>query len=1089
MNDRAGIPQTGREPLSHRFNLSEWALRHQGFVLFLLVVIGIGGLLAYTRLGQSEDPPFTFKIMVVRTLWPGATAVEVEEQLTDKIERKLQEIPQVDYIRSFSKPGESLVFFVAKDSTPAKIIPDVWYQVRKKVGDIRHTLPAGIQGPFFNDEFGDVYVSIFVLVGDGFDYAALKDQANKLRGELLRVPDVAKVDFFGEQDEKIFVEISNAQLANLGIDAQTVFNALAAQNVVTPAGAFETATDKIYVRPTGRFETVEQVANLTVRANNRPVRLGDFARVYRGYVDPPAPKMRYDGKEVLGLGVSMAPGGDVIDLGKRLEAEAVRLQQKLPVGIDLIEVSSQPRAVSRSVDEFARALAEAVVIVLVVSLLSLGLRTGIVAVLSIPGVFAMTFIVMWLAGIGLHKISLGALVVALGLLVDDAIIAIEMMAVKMEQGWDRFRAASFAYTSTAMPMLTGTLVTVAGFLPIATAASSTGEYTRSMFQVNVIALLASWIAAVVFIPYLGYKLLPDLAKQGPNLSPWTRLRIALLRRVSPERAAAVEVRAAKRRAKHEATLRSGEHDVYDSAFYRRFRGLVNWCVAHRRTVIVATLGLFALSLLGFRFVQQQFFPASTRPELMVDLRLPEGSSFAATEAEVKRLETILAKEPGIDNVLAYVGQGSPRFYLPLDQQLAANNFAQFVILTRGLEEREKVRSDLIALFDRDFPNVRASITRLENGPPVGFPVQFRVSGEDLPTVRALAAQVAEKMRGNPNLQNVQYDWDEMSKVVRVAIDQDKARAAGLTSQEVSAFINNALNGFGATTFRERDRSVEVLLRGAPDERAQLARLQDLAIQTRSGRSVPLAQIADITHGLEDGVIWRRNRLPTITVRANVYGDIQAPAVTAQILPTLEPMRAALPDGYRLETGGAVEDATRGQKSVAAGAPLFIIFVLTVLMMQLQSFSRVMLVVLTAPLGLIGVVLFLLLFNKPFGFVAMLGTIALSGMIMRNSVILVDQIEQDIRAGHPRWTAIVDATVRRFRPIVLTAAAAVLAMIPLSRSAFFGPMAVAIMGGLIVATALTLLFVPALYAAWFRVRRPEADRRAPAPNAVEAAATA
>jgi multidrug efflux pump len=709
-------------------------------------------------------------------------------------------------------------------------------------------------------------------------------------------------------------------------------------------------------------------------------------------------------------------------------------------------------------------------------------------VLSIPGVFAMTFIVMWLTGIGLHKISLGALVVALGLLVDDAIIAIEMMAVKMEQGWDRFRAASFAYTSTAMPMLTGTLVTVAGFLPIATAASSTGEYTRSMFQVNVIALLASWFAAVVFIPYLGYKLLPDLT-QGPPLSPWTRLRIALLRRLSPERASRAEGRATAEHARRIAAVGERGHDVYDSAFYRRFRALVNACVAHRKTVIVATLALFASSLFGFRFVQQQFFPASTRPELLVDLRLPEGASFAATEAEVKKLEAILAKEPGIENILAYVGQGSPRFYLPLDQQLAATNFAQFVLLTRSLADRERLRADLIALFDRDFPNVRASITRLENGPPVGFPVQFRVSGDDVPTVRALAGQVAEKMRANPNLQNVQYDWDEMSKVVRVTVDQERARAAGLTSQEVAAFINNALNGFGATTYRERDRSIEVLLRGSPGERAQLARLQDLAIQTRSGKSVPIAQIAEITHGLEDGVVWRRNRTPTITVRANVYGDIQAPAVTAQILPALEPIRAALPDGYRLETGGAVEDAARGQKSVAAGAPLFVLFVLTVLMIQLQSFSRVMLVVLTAPLGLIGVVLFLLLFDKPFGFVAMLGTIALSGMIMRNSVILVDQIEQDIRAGHPRWTAIVDATVRRFRPIVLTAAAAVLAMIPLSRSAFFGPMAVAIMGGLIVATALTLLFVPALYAAWFRVRQQEADRSPPVAAGLEAAATA
>ena len=1059
-----------------RFNLSEWALRHQGFVLFMMVVLGILGVLAFERLGQSEDPPFTLKVMVVRTQWPGATAREVEQQLTDKIERKLQEAPYVDFVRSYSKPGESFVFFVAKDSAPPAAISEIWYQVRKKIGDIRHTLPAGIQGPYFNDEFGDVYGNIFVLVGDGFDYAGLKDQANQVRNALLRVPNVAKVDFFGEQEEKIFVEISNTRLANLGIDPQTVFAALAQQNVVAPAGAFETPTDKIYLRPTGRFATAEEIGNLTVRANGRLVRLADFAHIYRGYVDPPAPKMRYNGKEVLGIGITMAKGGDIIELGKHLEREAARIQQTLPVGIDLIEVSSQPRAVKRSVDEFVRALAEAVTIVLAVSLVSLGLRTGIVAVLSIPGVFAITFLFMWLFGIGLNKISLGALVVALGLLVDDAIIAIEMMAVKMEQGWDRFRAASFAYTSTAMPMLTGTLVTVAGFLPIATAQSSTGEYTRAMFQVNAIALLTSWVAAVVFIPYLGYKLLPDFTQRskGPTLAE------RALRRIFPSRAQAVAP----------GLSHGGPHDphaVYDSTFYRGFRRVVDWCVAHRWLVILATVGLFALSLFAFRFVEQQFFPASTRPELMVDLRLPEGSSITATQAEVKKLETLLRDEEGIENVLSYVGTGSPRFYLPLDQQLNANNFAQLVILTKGLPERERLRARLIERFDGDFPNLRASITRLENGPPVGFPVQFRVSGENLPTLRKLASEVAAKMRENPNVQNVQFDWDELAKVVKVTIDQEKARVVGLTSQEVAGFLNNSLNGFGATTYRERDRSIEVLLRGAPEERAQLTYLGDLALQTQSGKAIPLSQIADVSYEFEDGVIWRRNRLPTITVRANVYGDIQAPAVTAQILPTLAPIRAALPAGYLLETGGAVEDSAKGQKSVLVGIPLFVIFVLTVLMAQLQSFQRVLLVVLTAPLGLIGVVLFLLAFRQPFGFVAMLGTIALFGMIMRNSLILVDQIEQDIAAGSPAWTAVVEATVRRFRPIVLTAAAAVLAMIPLSRSAFFGPMAVAIMGGLIVATALTLLFVPALYAAWFRVKAPAHDAVALAPQPAAASA--
>lgn len=1025
----------------NRFNLSEWALEHRGFVLFVMVVLAVLGVLSYQKLGQSEDPPFTFKVMVIRTNWPGASAREVELQLTDKIEKKLQETPHLDVLRSYSKPGESLVFFLMKDSAPPSEVPNVWYQVRKKVGDIRQTLPAGIQGPFFNDEFGDTFGNLYALVGDGFDYAALKQQADRIREELLRVPDVAKVDLLGVQDEKVFVELSNVRLATLGIDPNQLIATLQTQNAIAAAGAFETASDKIYLRATGGFESVEAIRDLSIRLGTRLFRLGDIARVYRGYVDPPQPKVRFQGKEVVALAVSMTAGGDIIELGRHLDAAAARLQGTLPVGIDLVSYSSQPRAVERSINEFIRTLAEAVVIVLAVSLFSLGLRTGIVVALSIPLVLAATFLFMNIFGVGLHKISLGALILALGLLVDDAIIAVEMMAIKMEQGWDRVKAASFAYTSTAMPMLSGTLVTVAGFLPIATAASATGEYTRSIFQVNAIALGVSWIAAVVFIPYLGYKLLPDLAKKHAG------------------------------KAAHD----DGGHDVYGTPFYRRFRQLVDRCVRYRKSVIAITIGLFVLSLAGFGLVQQQFFPASTRPELLIDLRLPEGSSLQATEAQVKKLESILSREEGIENFVAYVGTGSPRFYLPLDQQMPSNNFAQFVVLTRGLAEREALRKRMIALFDNDFPLLRANITRLENGPPVGYPVQFRVSGEDIPTVRRLAADIAAVMRENKDLQNVQMDWDELSKVIRIKVDQNKARVLGLSSQELSVLLNTSLNGIAATTFREADKSIDVLLRGAPQERVNLSYLRDLAVPTRSGKSVPLAQVADIDYGFEEGVIWRRNRLPTVTVRANVYGDVQPPAVTAALLPKLEPIRAALPDGYRLETGGTVEDSSKGQKSVQAGVPLFIVVVLTVLMLQLQSFQRVLLVVLTAPLGLIGVVLFLLAFNVPFGFVAMLGTIALSGMIMRNSVILVDQIEQDIASGVPPWPAVVEATVRRFRPITLTSAAAVLAMIPLTRSAFFGPMAVAIMGGLIVATALTLLFLPALYAAWFRIREHNAGR--------------
>jgi multidrug efflux pump len=1047
-----------------RFNLSEWALGHRSLVLYAMLMIALFGVLAYTKLGQSEDPPFTFKVMVIRTAWPGATARQVEEQITDKLEKKLQEAPNVDVIRSYSKPGESFVFFQMKDSAPPSAVPETWYQVRKKIGDIRQTLPAGIQGPFFNDEFGDVYGNIYALTGEGFSYADLKKYGDRIRAELLRVPDVAKVEFFGEQDEKVYIELSNTRLATLGVDVQTIVDALATQNAIAPAGAFETPSDKIYLRTSGDFDSVEAVRETTIRANGRLFRLGDIARVSRGYADPPQPKMRFQGREALGVGVSMVKGGDIIELGANLDTAIERLRRDLPVGLELAQVTSQPQAVQRSVNEFVRSLAEAVIIVLAVSLASLGLRTGIVVALSIPLVLAATFLFMQIFGIGLHKISLGALILALGLLVDDAIIAVEMMATKLEQGWDRLRAASFAYSSTAMPMLTGTLVTVAGFLPIATAASTTGEYTRSIFQVTTIALLASWIAAVVFVPYLGYKLLPELAGSDGKPS-WLRRFVA---RLAARHSRRLGARLARPAHVEHASHADRERAIYETAFYRALRRVVHWCVVRRKTVLVVTVAIFALSMVGFRFVQQQFFPASSRPELLVDLRLPQGSSFAATESEVRRFEKVLDRETGVVNYVSYVGQGSPRFYLPLDQQLANVNFAQFVILTRGFAEREQLRARLIRLFDGEFQNLRANITRLENGPPVGFPVQFRVSGEDIPTVRRYADRVAEVMRENPHVSNVQFDWDEKSKVIKVEIDQDKVRLLGLSSQELSTFLNTSLNGLTVTYYRERDKLIEVLMRGSVDERAKLSYLQDLAIPTRSGKSVPLSQVANISYSFEDGIIWRRNRLPTVTVRANVYGSVQAPVVTAQIAPRLEPIRAELPPGYRLETGGAVEDSAKGQKSVAAGVPLFLIVVLTVLMVQLQSFSRVAMVVLTAPLGLIGVTGFMLVFNQPFGFVAMLGTIALSGMIMRNSVILVDQIDQDIRAGHAPGVAVVEATVRRFRPITLTAAAAVLAMIPLTRSAFFGPMAVAIMGGLVVATALTLLFLPALYAAWFRV---------------------
>ena len=1018
------------------FNLSAWALRNRQIVLFLMLLLAIVGGLSYTKLGQSEDPPFTFKAMVIRTLWPGATAEEVSRQVTERIEKKLMETGEYERIVSFSRPGESQVTFMARDSMHSNQIPELWYQVRKKISDIHHSLPPGIQGPFFNDEFGTTFGNIYSLSGEGYDYAVLKDYADRIQIQLQRVNDVGKVELLGLQDEKIWIELSNLKLATLGLPLEAVQKALEEQNAVSTAGFFETPTERVQLRVSGNFKTVEEIERFPIRVGERTLRIEDVADVRRGFNDPPAPRMRFMGQDAIGLAVAMKDGGDILVLGKALEAEFSRLQKNLPAGLQLSKVSDQPAAVSTSVGEFVQVLIEALVIVLLVSFFSLGVRTGMVVALAIPLVLAMTFATMHYFGIGLHKISLGALVLALGLLVDDAIIAVEMMAIKMEQGYDRFKAASFAWTSTAFPMLTGTLITAAGFLPIAMAQSSTGEYTRSIFQVVTIALLASWIAAVVFVPYLGALLLPDLAKRHA--------------------------------ARHGTD--EGAPDPYGTPFYQRIRRLVEWCVRRRKTVIALTVLLFIGSVVLFKFVPQQFFPASSRLELMVDLKLAEGASLSNTTEQVQRLEALLKDHPGIVNYVAYAGTGSPRYYLPLDQQLPAASFAQFVVLAKTIEDRERLRTWLIDTLNEQFPTVRSRVTRLENGPPVGYPVQFRVTGEHIEEVRALARKVAAKVRENPHVVNVHLDWEEPSKVVYLNVDQDRARALGVSTAHLSRFLQSTLLGSTVSQYREDNELIEILLRGTPHERTELALLPSLAVPTDNGQSVALSQIATLEYGFEEGIIWHRNRLPNVTVRADIYGKEQPATLVQQILPTLEPVRAQLPDGYLLDVGGTVEDSTRGQNSVKAGVPLFIVVVLTLLMVQLRSFSRMAMVFLTAPLGLIGVTLFLLVFNQPFGFVAMLGTIALSGMIMRNSVILVDQIEQDKAAGLDTWQAIIEATVRRFRPIVLTALAAVLAMIPLSRSVFFGPMAVAIMGGLIVATALTLLFLPALYAAWFRVKK-------------------
>ena len=1038
------------------FNLSEWALNNKGLILYFMILMGIIGIYSYSKLSQSEDPPFSFKVMVVQTYWPGATAEEVSLQVTDRIEKELMSTGLYERVAAYSRPGESMVTFIAKDSLRSAELPNVWYQVRKKVGDIKHQLPSGVQGPFFNDEFGDTFGNIYVLTGKDFDYAVLKEYADRLQLQLQRVKDVGKVDLVGLQDQKIWIEISNTKSAQMGIPVTAIQEALQKQNSIVSAGFFETHSDRIQVRVSGQLKDVDQLKNMPLLVGDKTIQLGDVAEVYRGFSEPAQPRMRFMGENGIGIAVSMRKGGDIIALGKSLETSFTELQKSLPLGMTLEKVSDQPVAVQRSIHEFIKVLAEAVIIVLLVSFFSLGFRTGLVVAFSIPLVLAMTFAGMNLFDVGLHKISLGALILALGLLVDDAIIAVEMMAIKMEQGYSRLQAAGFAWKSTAFPMLTGTLITAAGFLPIATAASSTGEYTRSIFQVVTIALVVSWFAAVLFVPYLGDKLLPDFNSQTLHKAPWYVRLWARLRK-QPEPQPFIQ-------------QHGDQHDPYQTKAYQKFRSWVNTCITYRKTVIAATVGIFVLSILMFKLVPQQFFPPSNRAEILVDLKLEEGASLTATENAVKKVEKFLSTQKGIDNYVAYVGTGSPRFYLPLDQQLPQASFAQFVVLASSLDDRDEIRKSLSQEISKLLPEVRTRVSLLENGPPVGYPIQFRVSGEDLNTVRQRAQLVSKVVSENSNTSNVHLDWGEPSKIISLEIDQDRARQLGVSSLDLANFLNSSITGAVINQYREKRELIDIRLRGDKAERVDVGSLSSLAVPTSKGGTVPLAQIANIQYKFEDGLIWHRNRLPTITVRADIRTNLQPATVVGELKESIQKIRDDLPSGYLVEVGGTVEESARGQSSVNAGMPLFLVVVFTLLMIQLKSISRSFIVFLTAPLGLIGVVLFLLLFNKPFGFVAMLGTIALSGMIMRNSLILIDQIEQDIRVGHQPWDAILDATVRRSRPIILTALAAVLAMIPLSRSIFFGPMAVAIMGGLIIATLLTLFFLPALYAAWFKVKK-------------------
>ena len=1034
------------------FNLSRWAIDHAPLTKFLMIVLMVLGTNAFFQLGQDEDPPFTFRLMVVRAFWPGATAQQMAEQVADKVERTLQEVPHADKIRSYSKPGESTILFQVKDSTKAAEVANIWYTVRKKVGDIRGTLPAGVQGPFFNDEFGDVFGVIYALESDGFSDAEVKSFADDVRQKLLRVTDVNKVELMGVQDEKLYIEISQKRLSQLGLDMNQVLAQLGQQNAVEGAGTIQTPLDVVQVRVAGQFQAVEQLRAMPIRGSSgSQLRLGDIAEIKRDYVDPPALKVRHQGKQVIALGVSMSKGGDIIALGKALGVATQAIDAALPAGIHLVKVQDQPAAVAKSVNEFVGVLIEAIGIVLAVSFISLGLhkrnnsthwynryyvdmRPGLVVGITIPLVLAVTFLGMDYWGIGLHKISLGSLIIALGLLVDDAIIAVEMMVRKMEEGWDKVRAASFAYEITAMPMLTGTLITAVGFLPIGIAKSATGEYTFAIFGVTVMALVLSWLVSVYFVPYLGTVLL----------------------KIKP----------------HDAG--DAPHELFNTPFYNTFRRTVNWCVEHRWATIGIMLLTFALGIFGMGRVQQQFFPDSARSEILLDVWYPEGTSFASNEGTTKRIEERLLQESGVQTVSTWVGSGVPRFYLPLDNIFTQSNVSQFIIVPKELKLREPLRIRLPALIAQEFPEVRARVKILPNGPPVAYPVQFRVVGGDPLVLRARADEVKAVMRASSNTRGVNDNWNESVKTIRLEVDQTKARALGVSSQSIAQASKTIFGGTTVGQYREGDKLIDIVLRQPLDERNAITDVANAYLPTSSGKSIPLTQIAKPIFSWEPGVMWRDNRDYSITVQGDIAEGLQGATVTAELLPALRALEAGWKangmTAYRIEVAGAVEESSKGSASIAAGIPVMLFITFTLLMLQLHSFSRAMLVFLTGPLGIAGVAAALMVSGRPFGFVALLGVIALMGMIQRNSVILIDQIEQDRAAGVPVWDAIVESAVRRLRPIVLTAAAAVLAMIPLSRSVFWGPMAVSIMGGLIVATVLTLLALPAMYAAWFRVKR-------------------
>ncbi|MDE2362188.1 MAG: efflux RND transporter permease subunit [Hyphomicrobiales bacterium] len=1011
-----------------RFNLSEWAVGHQALTLFLILATLVAGGVSYMRLGRAEDPSFTIKLANVTAVWPGASAREMQDQVADRIEKKLQELPYFDRVQTYTKPSFTAMQVVFKDTTPPAQTPWLFYLLRKKLDDIRSDLPPNLVGPEVNDEFGDVDSVLYMVTGDGADYAQLKQVAETMRKRLLRVPDVSKVDIYGTQDQKIYVEFSQARLASLGVTPQAIFDSLARQNAVAASGVFETTANRIPVRISGALTGAAAVAETPVESGGRVFRLGDVADVSAGFKDPPDFLVRNEGKPALAVGVVMAKGGNILTLGEHLKEAVADIRAATPVGVEIRQIEDQPKVVEEAVGEFTRSFVEALCIVLAVSFISLGLRTGIVVALSVPLVLSVVFVAMSVMGLDLQRITLGALIIALGLLVDDAIIAVEMMVVKMEQGVDRLKAATFAWDSTAFPMLTGTLVTAAGFLPVGFAPSTAGEYAGGIFWVVSIALVASWFVAVVFTPYLGVKLLPDLAKAHGH----------------------------------------DEAALYDTRVYRALRRMIGWSVDNRLVVVSITFGLMALAAFGYTRVPKQFFPISERPELFFQLRMPEGTAIGATTQTAKRAEAMLAGDPDIAGYSTYVGQGSPRFWLGLNPQLPNESFAEIVIVTKDVKARERVKARLeSAVAGGALSEARARIDRFNFGPPVGFPVQFRIMGSDPSEVRGIAYRVREIMRADPAVRDPHLDWNERTPSVRLELDQDRARAMGLTPQDLANSLQMLVSGATVTTVREGTEKVDVVARATKSERADLGHIGDLSVTTRSGASAPVSQVARIVYEHEDAILWRRSRDTIITVRADVADGVQPPDVSNRIWTQLADIRAQLAPGYRIEMGGAVEESTKANSALASIFPVMILVMLTIVMTQLQNFTRLALVMMSAPLGIIGSCLGLTLSGAPFGFVALLGLIALAGMDMRNSIILVDQVRQDLERGASYREAIVESAVRRARPVVLTALAAILAMIPLSRSPFWGPMAVVIMGGLFVATFLTLLFLPALYALWFR----------------------